>query len=76
MTPRKKLEQGPITRPDYEALKATVKRHGVTLVISALYDIAFDRAELATSPDEATQWRAASVVLKIAQHELSERNAP
>ena len=53
-----------------------MKRHGITLVISALYDIAFDGAELATSSDEATQWRAASVVLKIAQHELSERNAP
>ena len=39
-----KDQAGPITKPDYEALKATVKRHGITLVISALYDIAFDRA--------------------------------
>ncbi len=75
MTPRK-FEQGTITATEYEALKATVKRHGITLVISALCDIAFDRPQLATSPDEAAQWRAASVVLKIAQRELSERNAP
>jgi len=73
MTPRK---QGLITKPEYEALKATVKRHGIRFVISALYDIAFDRAELATSPDEAAQWRAASIVLQIAQRELSEKNAP
>jgi hypothetical protein len=57
-------------------LNAAVKRHGIRLVIDALYDIAFDRGELAASTDETAQWRAASVVLKIAQRELSERNAP
>ena len=41
-----------------------------------LHDIAFDRGELATLPDKATQWRAASVVWKIAQCGLSEKNAP
>jgi hypothetical protein len=49
-----------------------VKRHGITFVIDAVYDIARDQATVPKSPNEAAQWRAAGVVLEVTRHELSE----